>query len=48
MLLKVNLGGNFWLMPSTKWQTLKFNAPEETALSVDKNFYITVKDLNHQ
>jgi aminopeptidase N len=48
MLLKVNLGGNFWLMPTTRWQTLKFNGPEETALTVDKNFYIAVKDLNNQ
>ncbi|MFI5124174.1 MAG: M1 family metallopeptidase [Chitinophagales bacterium] len=46
MFLKVNLNGNFWLKPTTKWQTIRFTGPEETPLSVDENFYITVKDLN--
>jgi hypothetical protein len=32
-----------WILPSSSWQTLKLAAKENFA--VDKNFYITVKNI---
>ena len=45
MFLKVSGNGSFWLNPTTKWQTLKFNSRENIPLRVDPDFYITVKNI---
>ncbi|HVU85472.1 MAG TPA: M1 family metallopeptidase [Puia sp.] len=45
MFLKVNLSGDFWLKPTTRWQTIRFSSSERTPLTVNRNFYIRVKNL---
>jgi aminopeptidase N len=44
--LKVFINGERWLKPSTSWQKLKLNSKVNTKLTVDKNFYIGVKNGN--
>ncbi|ULQ57923.1 M1 family metallopeptidase [Flavihumibacter rivuli] len=44
MPLKVNFNGkDQWLYPTTEWQAINSNG---TSLSVDKNFYVTVRSLD--
>lgn len=44
MPLKIDFGGVKWIYPEEKWKTLKINKGEKGELSVDRNFYIAVKN----
>lgn len=45
MPLKINLGGEKWITPTSQWQTM--NAPGGVSdLSVDRNFYIRTKKVS--
>lgn len=43
--LKINFGGEKWIRPAQKWNTLKIKKGETAAFSADRNFYITLKEL---
>ena len=46
MPLNVFIEGEHWLKPTPKWQQLNLNLKGKTRLTVDKNFYIGVKNDN--
>ena len=45
MPVKITRNHEYWLKPTTEWQTLGFVPPASSDVSVDTNFYIEVKQI---
>ena len=43
MPLKITRGHEYWIKPTTEWQTLEFIPPASLDVIVDSNFYVEVK-----
>ncbi len=46
MPVKISMKGSNWLKPTTRWQKMKLSTKGKIKLTADKNFYISVKNLD--
>ncbi|MCO5236168.1 MAG: M1 family metallopeptidase [Chitinophagaceae bacterium] len=47
MPLKIYWGTDQWIQPTEKWKTLKIKQKAKESFSIDNNFYIKTKQLQH-